>query len=103
MSAAVANSRARCSRWASSASEKDSPRPERISISDAISSPAAAFLEAVLELEALRVDDRELLLDADREVGGLVEDRANALEVECLVHGVVSLGSGLRGAGGHVR
>ena len=49
------------------------------------------LLEAVLELQRLGVEDRELLLDPDREVGGCVERLADAVEVE---PGVRRLGIG---------
>ena len=112
MPSASAKSRARRSRWRSTASAKVSPRPERISISGAISSPAAdvgehlvvlagrvQLLEAVLELERGRVDDRELLLEPDREVGRLLERLADALEVERRVRP----DGGLRGPVAQVR
>ena len=80
---------------AATASAKVSERPERISISEAISSPAAEsastssrlagrvdVLEAVLELERARVEDRELLLEPDREVGRGLESLAGEVEVE---------------------
>ncbi len=70
-------------------------RPERISISEAISSPAADsassvvglaggidLLKAVLELQRSRIEDRELLLEPDREVGRGLESLANEVEVE---------------------
>ena len=80
------NSRARASRWRASASARSSPRPERISISDWISSPATdsreharrlprrpQLLEALGQRVRGGIEDRELLLDAHREVGGGVE------------------------------
>jgi hypothetical protein len=39
-------------------------------------------LEAVLQLQRRRVEDRELLLEADREVGGGLESLADEVEVE---------------------
>jgi hypothetical protein len=45
----------------------------------------AQVLEAMLELERLGVDDRELLLDPDGEVSGSLEDLPGALKVEALV------------------
>ena len=39
-------------------------------------------LEAVLELERLRIDDGELLLEADGEIGGALEHLARRAEVE---------------------
>ena len=42
-------------------------------------------LEAVLQLQRLRVEDRELLLQPDREVGGGVERLACLLEIQAHV------------------
>ena len=94
----MANSRARLARCRSAASAKVSPRPERISISVSISSPLTAgrelgiaqagrlhLLEAVLEIEDRGIDDRELLLDPDREVGRGLEDLAHGVEIQRVV------------------
>ena len=72
-----------------------SPRPETISISDEISSPVIAslqhrvlggsvaqLLEARHEVERLRVEHRELLLEAHGEVRGRREDLLRAVEVD---------------------
>jgi hypothetical protein len=42
----------------------------------------AELLEAVVERVRLRVEDRELLLDPDREVGGGLEDLSDSRHVE---------------------
>ena len=43
------------------------------------------LLEAVLEVEDRRIEDRELLLDPDREVGRGLEDLTHGLEVQRVV------------------
>ena len=53
-----------------------------------ISSAAHALrqlLEAVLQVEDRGIDDLELLLDPDREIGGGLEDLADDVQVEAVV------------------
>jgi hypothetical protein len=54
------------------------------------------LLEAVLELQRRRVDDCELLLQPDREVGRLFESGADPVEVQAVILrlGVVHVGQG---------
>jgi len=101
---ASAKRRLRRSRWRSAASAKVSPPPGSDLDLGVDQLPAnggrelvvglgglVQLLEAVLELERLGVEDRELLLDPDREVRGGLEGLVDAVEVE---PGVRRLGVG---------
>ena len=94
---AAANRRLRCSRWASAASAGSLRARSDLDLGvDQLAARrgrqqlvGAALLhqglEAVLELERRRVHDRELLLQPDGEVVGLLEGLADPVHVEPVV------------------
>jgi hypothetical protein len=90
--------------WAARAAARSSPRPERISISEAISSPeiasarpgSAELLEASHHLQALGIEDRELLLQPDGEIRRGLEGRPGGVEIALHAEKRRSEGQGLQ-------